>query len=87
MKYPSLTVRSELTVSMVVILYLCIVESFVVLFLCILLFFVFMYVFVVDIFIFLPEMTQLDSWVRADKEGEGGVRGGVPHEVGFVVNL
>ena len=32
-------------------------------------------------------MTKLDSWVRADKEGEGGVRGGVPHEVGFVVNL
>ena len=34
-----------------------------------------------------PEMTQFDSWVRADKEGEGGVRSGVPHEVGFVVNL
>ena len=32
-------------------------------------------------------MTKLDSWVRADKEGEGGVGGGVPHEVGFVVNL
>ena len=32
-------------------------------------------------------MTKLDGWVRADKEGEGGVRCGVPHEVGFVVNL
>ena len=32
-------------------------------------------------------MTKLDSWVRADKEGEGGVRSGVPHEVGLVVNL
>ena len=36
---------------------------------------------------FLPEMTKLDSWVRADEEGEGGVGGGVPHKVGFVVNL
>ena len=32
-------------------------------------------------------MTQFDSWVRADKECEGGVRSGVPHEVGLVVDL
>ena len=31
-------------------------------------------------------MTKLDSWVRADEEGEGGVGGGVPHEELLVVH-